>query len=54
MLYEVITVFVRRLEDHMLLQTDPSVIYGMGASYTGNIHKRDLTTDTPYNRNNFV
>jgi len=42
-------VFVRRLEDHMLLQTDPSVIYGMGASYTGNIHKRDLTTDTPYN-----
>ncbi len=42
-------VFVRRLEQHMLLQTDPSVIYGMGASYTGNIHKRDLTTDTPYN-----
>lgn len=42
-------VFVRRLEHHMLLQTDPSVIYGMGASYTGNIHKRDLTTDTPYN-----
>ncbi len=42
-------VFVRRLEDHMLLQTDPSVIYGMGASYTGSIHKSDLTTDTPYN-----
>ena len=42
-------VFVRRLENHMLLQTDPSVIYGMGASYTGNIHKSDLTTDTPYN-----
>lgn len=42
-------VFVRRLRDHMLLQTDPSVIYGMGASYTGNIHKSDLTTDTPYN-----
>ena len=42
-------VFVRRLEDHMLLQTDPSVIYGMGASYTGRIHKSDLTTDTPYN-----
>lgn len=42
-------VFVRRLEKHMLLQTDPSVIYGMGASYTGNIHKSDLTTDTPYN-----
>jgi UPF0755 protein len=42
-------VFVRRLQDHMLLQTDPSVIYGMGASYHGNIRKRDLTTDTPYN-----
>ncbi|HEY1589888.1 MAG TPA: endolytic transglycosylase MltG [Rhodanobacter sp.] len=42
-------VFVRRLESHMLLQTDPSVIYGMGASYAGNIHKSDLTTDTPYN-----
>ena len=42
-------VFVRRLQDHMLLQTDPSVIYGMGASYAGNIHKSDLTTDTPYN-----
>ncbi len=42
-------VFVRRLQDHMLLQTDPSVIYGMGASYTGNIRKDDLTTDTPYN-----
>jgi UPF0755 protein len=42
-------VFVRRLEDHMMLQTDPSVIYGMGAQYTGNIHKSDLTTDTPYN-----
>jgi UPF0755 protein len=42
-------VFVRRLENHMLLQTDPSVIYGMGASYDGNIRKGDLTTDTPYN-----
>ncbi|OOG63309.1 aminodeoxychorismate lyase [Rhodanobacter sp. B04] len=42
-------VFVRRLESHMLLQTDPSVIYGMGANYTGNIHKSDLSTDTPYN-----
>ncbi|MEO6799136.1 MAG: endolytic transglycosylase MltG [Rhodanobacter sp.] len=42
-------VFIRRLEKHMLLQTDPSVIYGMGASYAGNIRKSDLTTDTPYN-----
>ena len=42
-------VFVRRLENHMLLQTDPSVIYGMGAAYAGNIRRADLTTDTPYN-----
>ena len=42
-------VFVRRLNAHMLLQTDPSVIYGMGASYAGNIRRTDLTTDTPYN-----
>ncbi len=42
-------VFVRRLQDHMLLQTDPSVIYGMGAAYNGSIHKVDLATDTPYN-----
>ena len=42
-------VFIRRLQTHMLLQTDPSVIYGMGDAYTGNIHKSDLTTDTPYN-----
>ena len=42
-------VFVRRLENHMLLQTDPSVIYGMGAAYAGNIRKTDLTMDTPYN-----
>jgi UPF0755 protein len=42
-------VFVRRLQNHMLLQTDPSVIYGMGANYAGNIRKDDLTTDTPYN-----
>jgi UPF0755 protein len=42
-------VFVRRLREHMLLQTDPSVIYGMGASYAGNIRKSDLAADTPYN-----
>ncbi len=42
-------VFVRRLDKRMLLQTDPSVIYGMGVRYDGNIRKRDLTTDTPYN-----
>jgi UPF0755 protein len=33
----------------MRLQTDPTVIYGMGAQYNGNIRKKDLITDTPYN-----
>jgi UPF0755 protein len=33
----------------MLLQTDPTVIYGMGEAYDGNIRKRDLLRDTPYN-----
>jgi len=42
-------VFVRRLQKSMRLQTDPTVIYGMGASYNGNIRKRDLLKDTPYN-----
>ena len=42
-------VFMRRLKIGMRLQTDPTVIYGIGSSYDGNIRKRDLTTDTPYN-----
>ena len=42
-------VFVRRLQIGMRLQTDPTVIYGMGAAYAGNIRHSDLTTDTPYN-----
>ncbi|WP_414691116.1 endolytic transglycosylase MltG [Noviherbaspirillum sp.] len=42
-------VFINRLKRGMLLQTDPSVIYGMGEAYQGNIRKRDLETDTPYN-----
>lgn len=42
-------VFVNRLKSGMLLQTDPTVIYGMGAKYEGKIRKRDLETDTPYN-----
>lgn len=42
-------VFVNRLRAGMLLQTDPSVIYGLGEHFDGNLRKRDLTTDTPYN-----
>lgn len=42
-------VFVRRLRKNMRLQTDPTVIYGLGADYDGNIRKRDLNADTPYN-----
>lgn len=42
-------VFVRRLNTGMLLQTDPTVIYGIGANYRGNIRRVDLQTDTPYN-----
>ncbi len=42
-------VFERRLRIGMRLQTDPTVIYGMGAGYEGNIRRRDLETDTPYN-----
>ncbi len=42
-------VFVRRLQRHMRLQTDPTVIYGLGASFDGNLRARDLTRDTPYN-----
>ena len=42
-------VFIRRLQNDMLLQTDPTVIYGMGERYDGNIRRRDLETDTPYN-----
>jgi len=40
---------VRRLQKGMRLQTDPTVIYGMGDSFDGNIRKRDLLKDTPYN-----
>ncbi len=42
-------VFLSRLNKKMRLQTDPTVIYGMGDSYAGNIRRKDLTTDTPYN-----
>ncbi len=42
-------VFVRRLKKGMKLQTDPTVIYAMGKSYDGNIRKKDLYVDSPYN-----
>ena len=42
-------VFVNRLRRGMRLQSDPTVIYGLGKQYDGTIHTRDLTTDTPYN-----
>ena len=43
------SVFINRLRKNMRLQTDPSVIYGMGDQFDGNLRKRDLTRDTPYN-----
>jgi UPF0755 protein len=42
-------VFINRLRISMPLQTDPTVIYGMGTSFDGNLRKRDLQTDTPFN-----
>jgi UPF0755 protein len=42
-------VFVERLRKGMRLETDPTVIYGIGDRYDGNIHKSDLLRDTPYN-----
>jgi UPF0755 protein len=46
---KVASVFVNRLKRGMLLQTDPTVIYGIGPSFDGNLRKVDLQTDTPYN-----
>ena len=46
---QVASVFINRLKANMKLQTDPTVIYGMGENYTGHIRKKDLETITPYN-----
>lgn len=46
---EVAAVFVNRLRIGMPLQTDPTVIYGLGTAFDGNLRKRDLQTDTPWN-----
>jgi UPF0755 protein len=46
---KVAAVFVNRLRIGMPLQTDPTVIYGLGEAFDGNLRKRDLLADTPYN-----
>lgn len=46
---QIAAVFVNRLKRGMLLQTDPTVIYGLGERFDGNIRKQDLLTDSPYN-----
>lgn len=46
---QVAGVFVRRLNKGMRLETDPTVIYGMGDKFDGNIRRKDLRRDTPYN-----
>lgn len=47
-------VFVRRLLKGMKLQTDPTVIYGLGAGFDGNLRRRDLSSDSPYNTYRFA
>lgn len=46
---EIAGVFVRRLERGMRLQTDPTVIYGLGERFDGNLRRQDLASNTPYN-----
>lgn len=46
---EIAAVFTNRLRIGMRLQTDPTVIYGMGPTFDGNLRKKDLQTDTPWN-----
>jgi UPF0755 protein len=43
------SVFINRLRIGMMLQTDPTVIYGLGDKFDGNLRRRDLLTDTPWN-----
>jgi UPF0755 protein len=46
---EVAGVFIRRLQKNMRLQTDPTVIYGLGEDYDGNLTRKHMATDNPYN-----
>lgn len=46
---KIAAVFINRMRLGMRLQTDPTLIYGMGADFDGNLRKKDLLTDTPYN-----
>lgn len=46
---QIASVFINRLKKCMLLQTDPTVIYGLGERFDGNLRKRDLQADGPYN-----
>ena len=46
---EIAGVFVRRLAMGMKLQTDPTIIYGLGTAFDGNLRRRDLLSDGPYN-----
>jgi UPF0755 protein len=46
---QIAAVFINRLRIGMRLQTDPTVIYGLGSGFDGNLRRDDLLTDTPYN-----